>query len=371
MHRIPVYFTVSKETCESIRRGEVYVDLSAGIKEEVFIIYILFNFRAETIKRSTNNLIPSASDSTFHPKIPLNPINVRWCDLSRHNHNKYIKKTDSKEKLKEKKKKKTPPKVTPVSCENSKLSAGVECRLDLLGFILTPTLHCSMSHHCQPWKLTFYGLGRRRSAWRDGDQWLAECCDSEEESSAPLDSLSQLAPPAAISHFVRKQGERKGMAVLSLIGFDFGGTQLPADRTFFPAQDSAPPAGAAEMMLCTHNGGCRRTSQWELPTAKHQGPNRQLVLHHMSVMGCPNSKSVDPLTTIAYWKSLLLWLEEDIFSFLLLSCAFFPTLTCSSSETKQSATVAFDQILFEGFKPKEEIITDWRLKVEKTIWRNI
>lgn len=118
--------------------------------------------------------------------------------------------------------------------------------------------------------------GRRKSSWRDGDQWLAECRDSEEESSAPLDSLSQLPPsspppPASISHFVRKQGERKGAAVLSLIGFDFGGTQLPADRTFFPAQDSVPPAGAAKMMLCTNNGGCRRTSQWELPTCKTRG----------------------------------------------------------------------------------------------------
>lgn len=37
------------------------------------------------------------------------------------------------------------------------------------------------------------------------------------------------------------------MAVLSLMGFDFGGTQLPADRTFLE-QVSIPPAGSAKMM---------------------------------------------------------------------------------------------------------------------------
>lgn len=53
---------------------------------------------------------------------------------------------------------------------------------------------------------------------------------------------------------------------------------------------------------CTHNGGCRQTSQPELPTWKHEGPNQQLVLHHMSVMGCLNSNSVELLATKAYWK---------------------------------------------------------------------
>ena len=37
------------------------------------------------------------------------------------------------------------------------------------------------------------------------------------------------------------------MAVLLQIGFDFGGTQLPVDRTF-PVQGSVPPAGAAKMI---------------------------------------------------------------------------------------------------------------------------
>ncbi len=91
------------------------------------------------------------------------------------------------------------------------------------------------------------GIGIRR---------LAELRDSEELSSGP-DSL----PP--ISHFARTQEERKGMAVLSLIGFDFGGTQLPADRTF-PAQVSVPPAGAAKMIaahISEAEGETRRLSE--------------------------------------------------------------------------------------------------------------
>lgn len=62
-----------------------------------------------------------------------------------------------------------------------------------------------------------------------------------------LSVLTLSANPCSVSPSGLKR-EEMGMTVLSLIGFDFGGTQLPADRTF-PAQASVPPAGAAKMMV--------------------------------------------------------------------------------------------------------------------------
>ena len=116
--------------------------------------------------------------------------------------------------------------------------------------------------------------GGRKSAWRDGDQWLAECCDSEEESSAPLDSPSPLPPPRLpplyLILFGNKEKERERLSYrwLDLILEEHNYQRI---EPFFPAQDSVPPAGAAEMMLRANNGGCRRTSQWELPTCKTRG----------------------------------------------------------------------------------------------------
>lgn len=80
-------------------------------------------------------------------------------------------------------------------------------------------------------------------------------------------------------------------------------------RNTITSGSNLPGAGLCTTCGCSQNDsctGCRQTSQWELPTRKHEGPNRQLVLHHMSVMGCPNSNSLDLLATIAYWEGLLL-----------------------------------------------------------------
>lgn len=96
-----------------------------------------------------------------------------------------------------------------------------------------------------------------------------------------------------------------------------------------PGAGLCTTCGFSQNDSCTHNWGCRQTSQWELPTWKHEGPNRQLVLHHMSVMGCLNSNSVDLLATKAYWKGLLLWLQHEISSsFPLLLCTFLSSPWC-------------------------------------------
>ncbi len=112
-------------------------------------------------------------------------------------------------------------------------------------------------------KLSFSGPGKRKRARRDGDQWLAERRDSEEQSSGPVSLY--------ISRFGRKQEEREGMAVLSLIGFDFGGTQLPADRTF-PVQVSVPPAGSAKMIAAhiTEAAGRRLSESFPLENMRGQ-----------------------------------------------------------------------------------------------------
>lgn len=58
------------------------------------------------------------------------------------------------------------------------------------------------------------------------------------------------SPPLYVPFWSVIRGKERAVAVLSLIGFDFGGTQLPADRTF-PARVPVPPASAAKMMA-TH-----------------------------------------------------------------------------------------------------------------------
>lgn len=153
----------------------------------------------------------------------------------------------------------------------------------------------------------------RESAWRGWDSVISTSGALWQWRTVFRSSVSSFTPsfPALlISHFVQIREGRKGMAVLSLIGFDFGGTQLPADRTVH-ARVSVPPAGAAEMIAARISETAGQTSQWGLPTQEHERPNRQLVLHRMSVMGCPTWNSVNLLT---YWKSLLLWLEQDMFS---------------------------------------------------------
>lgn len=129
-----------------------------------------------------------------------------------------------------------------------------------------------MSHHCQPWKLTFYGLGKEEElmTWwgsvisRVPWQWRRVF------SSSRLSQPTPHLPPLYLILFGNKEKERERLSYrwLDLILEEHNYQRI---EPFFPAQDSVPPAGAAKMMLCTNNGGCRRTSQWELPTCKTRG----------------------------------------------------------------------------------------------------
>lgn len=210
-----------------------------------------------------------------------------------------------------------------------KLSAGVECRLDLLGFISTPTLHCFMSHHCQPWKLTFYGLGKEEElmTWwgsvisRVPWQWRRVFSSSRLSQPTP-----PLLPPTSRLYisFCSETRRKKGSGCLIADWIWFWRNTITSGSNLFSRLRTlyhlrAQPKWCSARI--TEAAGGRLSESF--PLAKHEGPNRQLVLHRMSVMVCPNSKSVDLLTTIAHRKSLLLWLEEDIFSFLLISCVFF------------------------------------------------
>lgn len=136
--------------------------------------------------------------------------------------------------------------------------------------------------------MTWWGSLISRAVW----QW----------SQNIFQVLTLSANLPSILPFGWKQEEEMGTSVLSLIGFDFGGTQLPTDRTF-PVQVSVPPAGAAKNDGGTRKWGCRQTSQRELPSENMRAQIANWFCN-MSVMGCQNSNSVGLLATKAYWKGL-------------------------------------------------------------------
>lgn len=143
------------------------------------------------------------------------PWNVQWCDLVRHNHN-------CNAELKEN-----------VPTGESRVK-----RVESTDYTHTPTLllttslffcHIIVSHE----NLCF----------------MAECMKKREEQ-----------PPPYLILVGNKEKEKT--SVLSLIGFDFGGTQLPADRTVV-VQVSVAPVDAAEMIKLRVGGfntrGAKRT----------------------------------------------------------------------------------------------------------------
>lgn len=130
--------------------------------------------------------------------------------------------------------------------------------------------------------------------------------------------------PASIRH---KQEERKergvGCAIADWVWFR---RNTITSRSKLPGAGLCTTCGRIQNDGSTHNSGSRRTSQWELPSWKHEGPNQQLVLHHMPVIGCLNSNSADLLATKAEWKGLLLRLKQETFFRFPLQLCIFPFL---------------------------------------------
>lgn len=127
--------------------------------------------------------------------------------------------------------------------------------------------------HTPVFLLSLCGLWEQK-AWRDEDLRSAVLFRS------PLSLLGW-------------EQEELGTTVLSLIGLDFGGTQLPADRTF-TVRGSAPPAGAAKVMAAHTN---------QVPDENTRGQITNWFCS-MSVTSCLNSNSAHLCATKASSKAL-------------------------------------------------------------------
>lgn len=255
--------------------------------------------------------------------------------VGRRSHHKFVKRPESKEILKEKCAQRW--RVThiwhtgaafflffflQVRRLTSKLKTGAECRLDRTSFNSTPMRAFSqLSYFCVRFlsavqkrkDLSLNRLGTKKrvhnvNLWLAVRQWktVFRCWFSQ---------------PASIR---QKQEERKergvGCAIADWVWFR---RNTITSRSKLPGAGLCTTCGRSQNDGSTHNSGSRRTSQWELPSWKHEGPNQQLVLHHMPVIGCLNSNSADLLATKAEWKGLLLRLKQETFSrFPLLLCIF-------------------------------------------------
>lgn len=102
---------------------------------------------------------------------------------------------------------------------------------------------------------------------------------------------------------------------LSPIAFDFRGAQLLADRSL-QAQVSVPPAGSARVMAACITEAAGRRLTVKGPLNNTRGLDQQLVLQHMSVMGCLNSNSEDLFLYYVRSKTYFLFFPTEMHSLL-------------------------------------------------------
>lgn len=167
-----------------------------------------------------------------------------------------------------------------------------------------------MSDYCQPYKSS-NGFGNRKNPWCDGDQISSGCVTVKNSPRVP----TPLANPSLYLLMVGNKMRERGTVVLSLIAFDFGETQLLADRNL-QAQVSVPPAGSVRVMAAhiTEAAGRHLTEKGAVNNTR--GLDRQLVLQHMSVMGCLSWNSEDLLFYCVRTKTYFLFCSTQTYSLL-------------------------------------------------------
>lgn len=127
----------------------------------------------------------------------------------------------------------------------------------------------------------------------------------DEQSSVTVKKSPRVQTfPLCISLWSETRTKKWNGLVLSLIGFDFGGTQLPADRTLPGAPQSLYHLRVQTNDSFTHNWGCRQAARWERPTWKH-GEAKSAIGSASHVSN--GMSKLEFTTTVAYWKALLLW----------------------------------------------------------------